>query len=88
MSAKRFNSRGVIILLLAMGLVGGGCASLKPPILAPNQTVEEEGGGIQLPATAPPHDEETPNPSHKAWEITRTALDLLISLGPIVRLLN
>ena len=42
MSAKRFSSLGVMTLLLAIALGGGGCASLRPPILETGDAVESE----------------------------------------------
>jgi hypothetical protein len=83
MSAKRFSSRSVMIVLLAIALVGGGCASLKPPILAPTQTVEGEDGGINLPSRAPA--EEDLNPS--GWKKTaRVAASVLRDLWPLIAL--
>jgi hypothetical protein len=55
MSGKRFNSRGVMIVLLALSLVGAGCATTgsqnaqykphKPQMI----TGDEEREGIKLP---------------------------------------
>jgi len=42
MSAKRFSSLGVMIVLLAIAIVGGGCASLRPPTLETGQAVETD----------------------------------------------
>jgi hypothetical protein len=42
MSAKRFSSPGITIVSLAMYLVGGGCASLRPPALETGDAVEAE----------------------------------------------
>lgn len=80
---KRFSSRGVMILSLAISLVGGGCASLKPPILAPTQTVEEEGGGLNLPSRAPPEEDLNPSGWKKTWE---AAASVLRDLWPLIAL--
>lgn len=83
MSAKRFSSPGVMMVLLMISLVGAGCASLKPPILAPTQTVEEEGGGISIPQRSPP--EEDLNPS--SWKKTSdVAAGVLRDLWPLIAL--
>jgi hypothetical protein len=77
MFAKQFNLRSAMIVLLAITLVGGGCASLKPPILTPTQTVEEEGGGINLPSRTPAEEDLNPSGWKKAWEVTREVLRVL-----------
>jgi hypothetical protein len=83
MFAKPFSSPCVMIVFLAISLAGGGCASLKPPVLAPTQTVEEEGGGISLPPRAPA--EEDLNPS--GWKKTaRVAASVVRDLWPLITL--
>jgi hypothetical protein len=40
--AKRFSSCRATIILLAVALIGGGCASLRPPALETGDAVEAE----------------------------------------------
>jgi hypothetical protein len=53
MSAKRFSSPGVMIVLLAVSLVGGGCATTSSQASKPHKpqmiTGDEEREGMNLP---------------------------------------
>jgi hypothetical protein len=63
MSAKRFSACSLIIVLLAVALIGGGCASLRPPTLETGQAVEAEVRADlrqqEMEGNAPPESVET-----------------------------
>jgi hypothetical protein len=56
MSAKRFNSRGVMIVLLATSLVGSGCATTSSQAAKPHkpQIITSEGVEEVGATTLPP----------------------------------
>jgi hypothetical protein len=47
MSAKRFSSRGVMIVLLAMSLVGGGCATTSSQASKPHKPQMITADGVE-----------------------------------------